>query len=105
MTLQRQPGVVPVHAGAVVTHADQRLAAIFQLDPNRTRAGVERVLDQLFDDGRRPFDDFTRRDLIGDGIGENLDTCPRDNTHSPAISSPSTQPWMPSLRCTSVHAP
>ena len=37
------------------------------------RAGVESVLDELLDDGRRALHDLARGDLVDEGIGENLD--------------------------------
>ena len=49
----------------------ERLAAALQLDSDVAGAGVERVLDQLLDDGRRALDDLARRDLVGDGIGQD----------------------------------
>ena len=51
-------------AAAVVRDADQARAAAFDVDRDRARAGVERVLDELLDDGRRPLDDLAGRDLI-----------------------------------------
>ena len=61
--------VVARHAAAVVAHANRLAATVLDLDVDRGGSRVERVLDQLFDDGRRTLDDFTRRDLIGDGGG------------------------------------
>ncbi len=105
MTLQRELRVLAIHPRAVVAHANQRLAPVLQLDADRSGAGIEAVLDQLLDDGGRPLDDFARRDLIGDGPGKYLDARAREHTHNPEISPPRTQPWIPSERCTSTHAP
>ena len=62
--LDRQPRIVRVHSLAVVLDAHLPLAA--ELDVNRQppRAGVDRVLDQLLDDRRRPLDDLARRNLV-----------------------------------------
>ena len=105
MPLERELRVVAIHPRTIVAHANQRLPAVLQLDADRAGAGVEGVLDQLLDDRRRPFDDLTGRDLIGDIGGQDLDPRTREHTHNPAISSPSTQPWIPSVRCTSTHGP
>ena len=48
-------------------------AAILDRDVDRRRARVERVLDELLDDRRRTLDDLARRDLVGDGAGEDRD--------------------------------
>ena len=107
MALQREPRIVALHAGAIVAHADECLATVLELDAHDLRARVEGVFHELLDDGRRPFDHLARRDLIGDGVGEQLNARapPREHTHNPAISPPSTQPWIPSLRCTSRQGP
>jgi hypothetical protein len=105
VALQRKLRVVAIHPRTVVAHANQRLAAILQLDADGTGAGIEGVLDQLFDDGRRPLDDFARRDLVGDVAGKYLDARAREHTHSPEISPPRTQPWIPSERYTSTQGP
>jgi len=66
-------GVVARHAGAVVAHAHELSAAVLDGDVDRRRSRVERILDKLLHDRGRTFDDFTRRDLIGDGAGKNGD--------------------------------
>jgi len=59
--------------GAVVDHAELRLAAAVVDDDHLARAGVERVLDQLLYDGRRTLDDFAGGDACDDRVleGEN----------------------------------
>jgi hypothetical protein len=52
------------NADAVVRNADQARAAALDSDCDRARPGIERVLDELFDDGRRPLDDLAGRDLV-----------------------------------------
>ena len=58
---------------AVVGDRYQRRAAAENLDADRARAGVERVLDQLLDGRGRPLDDFARRNLAGDLLGQDVD--------------------------------
>ena len=64
VALERQPGVLRLHSLAIVVDANQLLAA--ELDGNRDApgTGVERVLDELLDDGSRTFDDFAGGNLI-----------------------------------------
>src|SRR5690606_7385550 len=56
--------LVGLDPAAVVGDADQPAAAVLDLDLDPARAGVERVLDELLDDGRGPLDDFTGGDLV-----------------------------------------
>ena len=98
---QRQLGVRPAHPRTVVAHPDQALPAVLDLDPDRARTGVERVLDQLLDDRRRSLDHLARGDLVGDLGCEHGD--PR--RHRGTTSEASTQPRTPSARHTSSHAP
>ena len=56
------------HTMAVIGDRDQRTAAVAQGDVDATRAGIERVLDQLFDDRGRSFDDLAGGDLV-DQVG------------------------------------
>ncbi len=68
---QRQ--LVGSHADAIVADADQADAALFQVDVDAPRTGIERVLDQLLDHGRRPLDHLAGSDLVDEGVGELLD--------------------------------
>jgi hypothetical protein len=65
MALDGQPGVLRIHPFSVVLDADQLLAAEFDGDGQPPGAGVDRVLDQLFDDGGRTFNHLARGDLVG----------------------------------------
>jgi hypothetical protein len=49
---------------AVVVHRQRHQAALLQRDGDLARAGVQRVLDQLLDDGGRPLDDLARGDAV-----------------------------------------
>ena len=73
VALQAQPGVRPRHAATVVADADQLAAALEQVDLHAGGAGVERVLDQLFDGGGGAFDHLAGGDLVGERIGEDMD--------------------------------
>ena len=60
------------HCPVVIMHnRDQADATGLDQDLDAPRASVERVLDQLLDDGCRPLDDFAGSDLIDDLIGED----------------------------------
>ncbi len=61
---QRQ--ILGQEAVAVVDDTDRLGAATGDLDPHLSRAGVERVLDQLLDHRTRALDDLTGSDLIDD---------------------------------------
>ena len=61
------------NAAAVVAHAREPHAAGLDFDLDALRAGVEAVLDQLLDDGRRPLDDLAGGDLIDEVVVENAD--------------------------------
>jgi hypothetical protein len=61
------------HPAAVVADCDESRAAALDLDTDRLGAGVERILDQLFQRRGRPLYDLARRNLAGDLLGENMD--------------------------------
>jgi hypothetical protein len=63
--------VVAHHPLAVVDDGDEGAAGLLELDDDARRAGVERVLDQLLDDRRRPLDDLAGGDLVGDDVGQH----------------------------------
>ena len=60
-------------AAAVVAHAHQADAAVLDVDRDPSRAGIERVLDQLLDDGRRTLDHLARSDLVDERTFEYPD--------------------------------
>ena len=70
---QRQNGVLPAHSAAVIRNHQQRSAAALDFYRNRPRSGVERVLDQLFERGRRALDHLARRNLAGHLLGQYMD--------------------------------
>ena len=73
MADHREAGVVAVHAGAVVGDADEVDAALFEVDTDAARAGVEGVLDQLLDDAGGALDDLSGGDLVGQILRQDLD--------------------------------
>ena len=73
MPFKCQQSVVAQHAASIVGDADQPPSAVFDLDANTGCARVERILQKLFDDGRRPLDDLARRDLVCDVVRKDPD--------------------------------
>jgi hypothetical protein len=64
MPRQSERQFVARDAAAVVADADQSRAAAFDVDRDRARPGIERVLDELLDDRGRPLHDLSGRYLI-----------------------------------------
>ncbi len=73
VALEGEKCIVAHHAATVVGNADEAAAAGLDLDTNIGCAGVQRVLEKLFNDGGRTLDNFASRDLIGDGVRKNFD--------------------------------
>ncbi len=69
----RQRQLLRGNAATVIADADQADAALFQVDIDAQRAGIQCVLDQFLDHGRGTFNDFARGDLVDEGIGELAD--------------------------------
>ena len=79
-------------AAAVVAHADQADAAVLDVDRDLPGAGVERVLDQLLDDGRRALDHLARGDLVDErafedrmGMAWRCVAMPRQSSSAPGV--------------------
>ena len=68
MTLKGKQRIVVRHAMTIVDHADHALAAGFDFDANRIRAGIERIFEQLFDYASRALDDFASRNAVGNSF-------------------------------------
>jgi hypothetical protein len=64
--LDGQSRILRCHPLTIVLDLDQPLPAKFDRDGEAPRTGINRVLHQLLDHGRRPLDDLTRRNLIGE---------------------------------------
>ena len=73
VTLDREREILLRHAAPVIGDADQPPAAARKHDLNPPRAGVERVLDELLHDRRRPLDDLAGCDLALELERENGD--------------------------------
>ena len=53
----------------IVKHAHQPRTAALNVDVDRTRARIERVLDDFLDEGRRTLDHFAGGDLVNQRAG------------------------------------
>jgi len=73
VTLEGQRQLVRRHPDAVVGDADERGAAIAQVDRDRQRSGVQRVLDQLLHRGSRTLHDLAGGDLVDEVVRESTD--------------------------------
>jgi hypothetical protein len=71
--LEREGRVLPVHAAAVVGHPDEGEPALLDVDGDRPRARVERVLDELLHHRRGPLHHLARGDLVHEPRGEDVD--------------------------------
>jgi hypothetical protein len=60
-------------AATVVGDRDTFDPALVEQDPQRLRAGVQRVLQQLLNDRGRPFDHLAGGDLADQQVGQGLD--------------------------------
>ena len=66
VTFEGEPRVLRLHPFPVVLDAHLLLAAELDVDRQPARAGVDRVLDQLLDDGGWTLNHFTRGNLVGE---------------------------------------
>ncbi len=73
MPLDRQPRVLRPHPLPVVLDTQELLAAHLDRDCDAARAGVDRVLDQLLDDGGGALDDLAGGNLVGEVGGKAMD--------------------------------
>ena len=72
MSRQRQRDFVFVNTFAVIPNANQFLSTRDHIDLHCLCTRVQTVLDELFDDRRRAFDDLASGDLIDQVIRELL---------------------------------
>src|SRR5215471_11736590 len=77
MALEGEHCVVAYHAAPIIDDLDELLATRFDVDANAARAGIQRVLQQLFYDRRRALDHLAGSDLVGYIFGENVDAAHR----------------------------
>jgi hypothetical protein len=73
MALHRQQQFLRGDTTAIVAYPDQAHAAVFKIDVDALRAGIDRVFDQFLDHRRRALDDFAGGDLIDEGVGKLAD--------------------------------
>src|SRR4029079_10027650 len=85
--------VLRSHPVAVVADADPLLAARVDLDSDRARLRVERVLDQLLDHRRRPLHDLPRRDLVDEIVRETVDAAHADSRTGARRRAAAAQRW------------
>ena len=76
MALEGVGDLIGRDAAVVVAHADAVAAATLDQDFDAGRAGVERVLDQLFDHAGGTFDHLAGGDLSGDRWRQHRDSWP-----------------------------
>jgi hypothetical protein len=62
--LESELRVIAIHADSVIADAHQSAAALFEVDVDRRRPGVERVFEQFLDHRRGSLHDLAGRDLI-----------------------------------------
>src|SRR3954471_3924259 len=77
MPLKREQSIIANHAAAVVDNLDQFPPAGFHIDANAFRSGIERILQQFLNHGRRTLHHFASSDLVGDIFGKNVDATHR----------------------------
>ena len=70
MALQGQQKFIAGNAVAVIANPQQAQTALFGLDLDPRRAGIERILDQFFDNRGRALDDFASFDLVDQRVGQ-----------------------------------
>ena len=74
MTFERQQGVIPKHAAAVVSDANHSPAAGLHLHAQRIRACIQRIFEEFFDHRGGPLHNFTGRDFVRNLVGKNANT-------------------------------
>jgi hypothetical protein len=90
VALDRQPDLLGGHAATVVGHRNERAPALAQVDVDVARAGVEGVLDQLLDRGRRTLDHLAGGNPVDQSFGQPADrhrTLVASASHHSAASS------------------
>ena len=70
MAGQGQGQIVRSHTAAIILDPDQGFAAIRDVNFDPARARINGVFNELFDRGRRAFDNFARRDTVDRAIVE-----------------------------------
>jgi len=71
VALEGEQRVVAHHSEAVVGDANQPAPAGLHIDADARRAGIQRVLEQLFDDAGRTLHDLARGDFVRHVVRED----------------------------------
>src|SRR5262245_2683021 len=74
MTLDRESRVVRIHPVAIVLDPNEPFSPELHGDRNAPGPRINRVFDQLLDDGRWTLDDFACGDLVGEIGGKLTDS-------------------------------
>ena len=74
MALNAQCQVGGGHAKAIVGDTDEGLAAAAKGHINLAGTRIQRVLDKLLHNARRPLNDFARRDAVYGAFGKPVDS-------------------------------
>ena len=83
---EAERGVLRGHPQAVIPDLDELLPAVEEIDPDLRCFRVQGVLDELLDDGNRPFDDLAGRDFLGKLGRKNTDSLHRSQPIVPVGS-------------------
>ena len=83
--------VLPPHAGAVVDDAHARETARFQIDVDGAAAGVDRIVEQLPQNGKRTVDHLAGRYLARNFVPKDMDPpgLRGENVHQRPTGAPS----------------
>jgi hypothetical protein len=73
MALKSTRGIVSTHALSVVAHPNQGEPSVSHVDRNGPTSRIETIFKELFDDRRRAFDHFSRRNATDDLFRQNTD--------------------------------
>src|SRR5579884_2556278 len=73
MPLKCEEGILPRHPLTVILHRDPANPSLNQGNVNPVASGINRILDQFFDDGGGPLDDFSRGNFVGKISWKNVD--------------------------------
>jgi hypothetical protein len=72
MAVKGQGNIRRAYSLAIVRHFDRPASSVHDIDDNPRTACIEAVIDQLFDDGSRPLDDFSSRNTARDLTGQHV---------------------------------
>src|SRR5258708_26822801 len=96
MALDGERELGRAHPAAVIGDGDEGEPALAQRHLDAARAGIDGVLDELLDDGRRPLDDLAGGDAV-DPSGRPLADGHGGGVAAPGLLSrppaPRTPPW------------